>query len=163
MAKRLLLIVLLLLSTFLFAETRVANTGGTITFASNALHAHSTMISYQGILGGNLGSVSFSTGALMTGSVEAGGTFSEGGSFVITGNGKNGVPKGVIFGGKFTGPVIWTVLTSGDGKHGYSLTGTAQSTKGGSAGTTLQLTMSVGFGYFHIKAALSGGNTNLNP
>jgi hypothetical protein len=164
MAKRALLVIPLLLSTLsLIAETRVVSSGGTITFTANALHARSTMISYKGILGVNLGSVSFSTGALMSGSVEAGGTFAEGGSFVIVGNGNNGVPKGVIFSGRFTGPVVWTLLTSGDGKHSYSLTGTVQSTKGTRAGTSIQLTTSVGLGYFHAKARLSGGNANLNP
>ena len=33
-----------------------------------------------------------------------GGTFAAGGSFVINGNGTNGIPNGAIFTGTFSGP-----------------------------------------------------------
>lgn len=78
--------------------------------------------------GHSLGSVNFSTGALASGSLAAGGTFSAtGSSFVVTGNGKFGVPKGVIFSGAFVGPISW-VLTSGSGNKTltYTLSGTIQ-------------------------------------
>ncbi len=77
----------------------------------------------------DLGSVSFSTGALLTGSITAGGTFSAtGSSFVVIGSGKYGEPKGVIFSGVFVGPIEWTKESTGP--HGntiyYQLSGTIQ-------------------------------------
>jgi PEP-CTERM motif len=78
--------------------------------------------------GHSLGSVTFSTGALLTGSLAAGGTFSATGStFVIKGSGKYGEPKGVIFTGTFVGPITWT-LTSAPGSKSltYSLSGEIQ-------------------------------------
>jgi len=62
--------------------------------------------------GRSLGSVTYNTGALATGSLLAGGTFSAtGSSFVVTGVGKYGEPRGTIFSGAFVGPIDWT-LTS---------------------------------------------------
>jgi hypothetical protein len=74
----------------------------------------------------DLGSVSFSTGALSSGSIAAGGTFSAtGSSFIVDGVGKYGEPKGVIFSGVFVGPIDWTKETTGP--HGntvyYQLSG----------------------------------------
>src|SRR5882762_9420485 len=60
--------------------------------------------------GHSLGSVYFKTGALETGSVLGGGTFTQVSSlFTITGNGHPGVPKGVIFYGQFSAPIVWTL------------------------------------------------------
>jgi len=78
--------------------------------------------------GHSLGSVSYSTGALSSGSIAGGGTFSStGSSFVVTGVGKYGQPKGVIFSGSFTGPIDW-VKTSPAGKANvtFTLSGTIQ-------------------------------------
>jgi hypothetical protein len=75
--------------------------------------------------GHSLGSVSFSTGALISGSLAAGGTFSAtGSSFVVVGSGKFGEPKGTIFSGSFVGPISWT-LTSAPGSKNltYTLSG----------------------------------------
>ncbi|MGD0790192.1 MAG: PEP-CTERM sorting domain-containing protein [Terriglobales bacterium] len=66
-----------------------------------------------------LGSVSFSTGALTSGSLWTGGTFSSAGStFDVLGVGKwtqklPGAPKGpvALFTGSFTGPITWTVVS----------------------------------------------------
>ncbi len=72
-----------------------------------------------------LGSVSFSVGALTSGSIRWGGTFSSSGSwFTVMGIGKYGEPKGTIFNGSFVGPVDWT-LTSAPGKLNltYTLSG----------------------------------------
>jgi hypothetical protein len=91
----------------------------------------SQLKSFNGITappGHNLGSVSFSTGALISGSIAAGGTFSSTGStFIVKGIGNYGQPKGVIFSGSFIGPITWT-LTSGPGVKNltYSLSGTIQ-------------------------------------
>jgi hypothetical protein len=79
----------------------------------------------------DLGTVSFATGALASGSIAAGGTFSAtGSSFVVDGVGKYGEPKGTIFSGVFVGPIDWTKETTGP--HGnsiyYELSGTIQGT-----------------------------------
>jgi hypothetical protein len=75
----------------------------------------------------DLGTVSFATGALTSGSLAAGGTFSAtGSSFVVKGVGKYGEPKGTIFSGVFTGAIDWTKESTGP--HGntiyYQLSGT---------------------------------------
>jgi hypothetical protein len=78
--------------------------------------------------GHSLGSVSFSTGALTSGSILGGGTFSAAGStFVVTGKGNYGQPKGLIFSGAFLDPITWT-LTSPPGQKNltYELDGTIQ-------------------------------------
>jgi hypothetical protein len=78
----------------------------------------------------SLGSVSFSTGVLLTGSILGGGTFSDVGStFIVKGNGQNGIPKGTLFSGSFTGPIDWT-LASHPGKWTYNfvLSGTVYGT-----------------------------------
>jgi len=78
--------------------------------------------------GKSLGSVSFATGALATGTIRYGGTFSDAGSsFVVKGVGKYGEPKGTIFNGSFVGPINWT-LTSPPGSNNltYTLSGSIQ-------------------------------------
>jgi PEP-CTERM motif len=70
-----------------------------------------------------LGKIVFSTGKLTSGSITKGGTFAAGGSFSIMGGGKNGVPGGTMFTGKFSGPTTWKVTVSG-GIYHYTLTGT---------------------------------------
>src|SRR5271167_249149 len=65
----------------------------------------SQLKSFNGIVappGKAMGSVSFSTGALASGSIATGGTFSAtGSSFVVIGKGNYGEPKGTIFSGAF--------------------------------------------------------------
>jgi len=83
------------------------------------------LMKYNGIVappGGSLGSVSFSTGALVSGSILTGGTFSNtGSSFVVKGAGGSGQPKGIIFSGAFVGPITWK-LVSQVGKFTYNFT-----------------------------------------
>jgi PEP-CTERM motif len=75
--------------------------------------------------GKSLGTVSFSTGALTSGSLLAGGTFSAtGSSFLVVGVGKYGEPKGTIFSGAFVGPIDWTLTSPpGDKSRTYTLSG----------------------------------------
>jgi hypothetical protein len=104
------------------------------------------LMSYNGIVappGGSLGSVSFSTGALVSGNLWNGGTFSSvGSSFLVTGVGGNGQPKGIIFSGTFVGPITWTFVSQ-TGKYTYNfmLSGTINGTLNGGrnvTGTTTQ-------------------------
>ena len=81
--------------------------------------------------GANLGKLVFSTGSKTDGNITKGVShFAAGGSFTIIGSGKNGVPGGTLFAGKFSGPTTWTVTTSGGMSH-YTLTGTVSGTWAG--------------------------------
>jgi hypothetical protein len=99
--------------------------------ASGVTSTQSQLLSFNGIVapkGHSLGTVSFSTGALMSGTIAGGGVFSAtGSSFVVIGKGNYGQPKGPIFTGAFVGPITWT-LTSPAGQKNltYSLTGAIQ-------------------------------------
>jgi hypothetical protein len=80
--------------------------------------------------GSALGSLSFSTGTLATGSISGGGTFNGGGSFSIVGQGKwlaglPGSPKGksTLFSGSFVGPIDWTLDSKVGPKETFTLTG----------------------------------------
>jgi hypothetical protein len=110
----------------------LTNEFGSISISTSGITStQSQLKTFNGITapGGHaLGSVSFSTGALLTGSLAAGGTFSATGStFVVKGSGMYGEPKGVIFSGTFVGPITWT-LTSAPGVKNltYSLSGEIQ-------------------------------------
>jgi len=76
---------------------------------------------------GKLGTVAFTSGTLTSGSLAAGGTFGAGGSLTIMGNGKNGVPSGILFQGTFTS-ATWAVTPLSGGNNAFSFTGTLQGT-----------------------------------
>ncbi|MFZ3264831.1 MAG: hypothetical protein WA172_12590 [Terriglobales bacterium] len=74
--------------------------------------------------GHSLGSVNFSAGPLIKGSLEEGGKFSStGSSFEVVGRGKYGEPKGVIFSGNFVGPIKWTLINKIGAVLIFKLTG----------------------------------------
>jgi len=83
------------------------------------------------VTGFSMGSVSFSTGALATGTLNGGGTFAGGGSFVVKGvgawaNALTGMKCGsgcTLFSGTFVGPIIWTLTSGGGHPLTYSLSG----------------------------------------
>jgi mucin-19 len=97
-------------------------TVGTSTIRSNGSQATNFSFgsfSASSTKGTDLGSVSFTTGALSSGSVSGGGIFAGRGSFSITGQGKwlAGLPgslkgKTTLFSGSFVGPVDWTLTGS---------------------------------------------------
>jgi hypothetical protein len=174
MKKILLLAVLALalpMAAFAGSGIDYTNSGGTLAGSSSGLTlSGSVLIAVNGLNGGglitgnDLGSVSFSTGALTSGSLQMGGTFAGGGWFTITGNGTNGVPNGTLFSGTFSGPVTWTLVTLANGTHNYTLTGSLSGTSvsGGSAvGVTVQLTINTGKGYFNGSTTISSGDTNV--
>lgn len=174
MKKMFLLAVLALaLPTALFAGSGVdyTNSGGTLSGSNSGLTlSGSVLVAVKGlngnglITGSDLGSVSFQTGALSSGSLAMGGTFAAGGWFTITGNGSNGVPNGTLFTGTFDQPVTWTMVTLGNGTHNYTLTGTLTGTtnSGSSAmGVTVQLTINTGKGFFNGSTTISSGDTNV--
>ena len=155
-----------------FADSGIdySNSGGTLTGSTSGLSlTGSVLFGVRGLNGGglitgtDLGSVSFSTGALSSGSLQNGGTFAAGGSFTITGNGSNGIPNGVLFTGTFAKPVEWVLVTLANGTHNYTLTGVLQGTAQGipANGVTVQLTINTGKGYFNGSTTISSGDTNV--
>src|SRR6266568_5123682 len=154
-----------------FANNSVdfTNSGGTLSGSSAGLTlSGSELIAVNGLNGlglvtGDLGSVAFSTSGLISGSLQMGGMFDSGGSFVITGNGTGGIPNGTIFTGSFTGPVTWTLVTLANGTHNYTLTGAVSGTLGtfSTNGVTVQLTINTGKGFFNGSTQISSGDTNI--
>ena len=136
-----------------------------LTLTGSELIAITGVPSGTSITGSDLGDVSFTTGALASGSLTMGGTFAGGGTFMITGNGMNGAPNGVIFTGTFAGPVTWALMTNSvDGTHTYTLAGTLSGTTASglkTTGSTVQLTVNTGLGYFNESVLLSSGDTNI--
>ena len=174
MAKKLILLVVLALAlpmaAFASSQVDFTNSGGMLTGSNSGLSlSGSTLVAVNGFNGGglitgsNLGSLTFSTGALASGSLQTGGTFAAGGSFTITGNGNNGVPNGVIFSGTFSQPATWTLVTLPDGTHNYTLTGALSGSLQGftSNGVTVQLTINTGKGFFNGSTEISSGDTNV--
>jgi PEP-CTERM motif len=132
-AAFLLIVLALALPLTAFADGIVlTNQNGSIAISNAGISSIGSQLrSFNGIVappGHSLGSVSFSTGALISGSIATGGTFSStGSSFVVIGRGNYGQPKGTIFSGSFVGPIIWT-LTSPPGAKNltFTLSGTIQ-------------------------------------
>lgn len=97
------------------------NNGGQITSNGNSLSLSGSTLSSVSINGlitsGSLGSVSFTTGTLMSGSLDDGGTFAAGGTFQIAANGSSGMTSGIVFQGTFTSPVTWKAVWHPTGDH----------------------------------------------
>jgi len=177
--KRMIWLVLLTMALPMaaFAKTSVdfTNDGGSLTGSTAGLSlTGSTLIAINGYNGlglqtGILGTLTFSTGALTSGSIQMGATFAAGGTFTITGNGSvTGIPNGVIFSGDFSGTVTWTMVTLANGTHNYTLSGPLSGTEwinGRSInvnGATIQLTVNTGKGYFNGLTNISSGDTNIS-
>jgi hypothetical protein len=140
----------------------LVNAGGVVLGNAGGLAlTGSTLIEYGTAVGTDLGSLTFTTGAFTSGDIQNGGTLAPGGNFVITGNGTNGVPNGVIFNGTFSGPVTWSLITLKDGTHHYTLSGALVATSG-EVGATAQLTVNTGTSLFTGSAQLASGDTLLN-
>lgn len=167
--KRILWVVLLVtlalpLAAFADGGVDFTNSGGTLSGDSSGLTlTGSTLIAINGINGlqtGDLGTLSFSTGALTSGNLQTGATFAAGGSFTIWSN-----TLGTLFSGSFDSPVSWTLVTLANGTHSYTLTGTMSGNwMGGSTtvyGATVQLTINTGSGYFNGSTTISSGDTNI--
>src|SRR4051794_10387949 len=144
-----------------------SNSGGTLSGTNSGLSlTGSTLIAITGMGGGgivtgDLGTVSFTTGGLSSGSLAMGGTLAAGGMFEIDGNGTNGVANGVLFSGSFSGPATWSLTTLADGTHNYTLTGIVTGTMGGTTvnAVTVQLTINTGKGFFDGSTLIAGGDT----
>jgi PEP-CTERM motif len=111
------------------AISGMAGTDGAGTIGVSAITSKGSQLTqFNNIVappGHAMGTVSFSTGALASGSVATGGTFSAtGSSFIVIGKGNYGEPKGTIFSGSFTGPIQWTLVSQTGQKSSYTLSGT---------------------------------------
>jgi hypothetical protein len=166
--KRILLLMLLTLAVPIatFANSvDFTNSGGKLSGSNSGLSlSGSVLIAAGALTGKNLGSLTFTTGALTSGSLGMGGIFAGGGSFVITGNGADGIHNGVIFSGTFSGPVTWTEITLANGTHNYVLTGSMTGTwyTGQSVdGATIQLTVNTGKNLYSGSTRISSGDTSI--
>jgi hypothetical protein len=128
----------------------------------------SQLLTFGGITappGKSLGSVKFTTGALLTGSIAAGGTFSATGStFIVKGVGNYGQPKGIIFSGTFVGPITWTLVSQVGQKVTYTLSGTITGTLYNGrtiTGTTTQTVYSIPAQLAKGIGHITLGNTTL--
>jgi hypothetical protein len=85
-----------------------------------------------------------------------------GGSFVIVGNGTDGL-SGTLFSGKFVAPVTWALVTLANGTHNYTLTGVVSGTTGGLHvdAVTVQLTINTGKDLFDGSTMIAGGDTTV--
>jgi hypothetical protein len=145
----------------------LSNNGGTLSGSNSGLSlTGSTLVGFNAgsLITGNLGSLTLLTGALTSGDLQNGGTFAAGGTFVVTGNGTSGVPNGTIFSGTFSTPATWNLVTLANGTHNYTLVGTLSGTWYTGAtveGTTIQLTLNTGKGFFNGTTTISSGDTNI--
>lgn len=153
------------------------NTGGKMTSNGSTITlSGSTLTNFTALNGttytGSLGSVSFTTGSMISGSLGMSAVLNGGGSFSIMGNGSNGIPNGVLFSGSFSGPVNWvgTFNPAGRGGKGnwtYVLTGTLQGNLSNGTtgfGGTVQFTFDVPGGKQFAKGIavnLNDGVTNV--
>ena len=157
------------------SQVEFGNTDGTLTGSNAGMTlSGSTLTSVEnynglGIITGELGTLGFTTGKLISGNLLTGAVFAGGGSFRIATNGTNGLPDGVIFNGSFSGNVYWQLFKVGN-LNEYTLTGPVSGilVEGNQniavAGLTVQLTVSVGKGPTDlVSITLAGGNTDLTP
>jgi len=167
-AALILIVLVLALPHAAFADgINLTNRFGSIAISNAGITStQSELMSFNGIVaakGHSLGSVTFSTGALISGSISAGGTFSSVGStLVVTGNGSQGVPKGAIFNGAFTGPITWMLVS----KHGANLTYTLSGaisgtlytgrTVSGTLTETISSSQQLSKGIGHIRGGTTG-------
>jgi hypothetical protein len=111
----------------------LVNTRGTVSISNAGITSKGSQLTqFNGIVapaGHSLGSVAYSTGALLSGNIMTGATFSSvGSSFVVIGKGNFGQPKGVIFNGAFTGNISWTLVSHNGQTFTFQLSGQIQGT-----------------------------------
>ena len=147
------------------------NQFGVVTITNAGIvSSRSELKSFDGVTaprGRALGSVYFSTGALTSGGIWTGGTFSsKGSSFLVTCAGNYGQPKGVVFSGAFVGPISWTLVSHGQYYYVFTLSGTIKGelyTGRMVTGTTTQSIYAYQNQWFRDqKGGVSLGNTKLS-
>jgi hypothetical protein len=145
----------------------LSNQYGTISVSNAGIVSKgSQLMSFNSILppaGHNLGTVKFTTGALLSGSLTGSATFSAvGSSFIVSSMGKYGQPHGALFVGSFVGPITLTLVSQMPHSAVWTLTGQIQGMSMGHmvTGTTTQTiystTSQIAGGIGHIRV----GNTS---
>jgi hypothetical protein len=171
--KRIALMALLALAlpfSAIASSVDLGNSGGTLTGTSTTLSLNGseftqvTGFNGMGLTQGMLGSVSFTTGALVSGNMTDGAVFGQGGTFEILSNGIDGLPGGVLFKGTFDGNTTWTPSgTIGvSASIFYTLSGSISGTwyNGEKVnGATTQITFDTGKNGFMGSVSLGSGNT----
>jgi hypothetical protein len=114
-----------------------------------------------GIVAADLDSLTFTTRALTSGTLNGVGRLAGGGTFMVVGSGMNGIPNGMLFSGTFSGPRTWVTTNLTAGRYNYTLTGVVSGTAGGRTtdGVTCQLTIDTEKGYFNGSSTIAGGDT----
>ncbi|MGO9404609.1 MAG: PEP-CTERM sorting domain-containing protein [Terriglobales bacterium] len=140
----------LLLPRAAWADPLILNKFGTVSITNGGIvSTGSQLVSFFGITaapGGDLGSVSFSTGALTSGSIWSGGTFGGGksSSFVVLGVGRwakrltgENANRVTLFVASFVGPIQWKLVSHTGYDYVFTLSGmvsgdlfTGRSTRG---------------------------------
>jgi len=148
----------------------LTNQFGSITISDSGISTvGSELTAFNGIVapkGHSLGTVSYSTGALISGSIAAGGVFSNSGSaFTVIGRGNYGEPKGLIFSGSFSSNINWTLVSQTKQHVEYTLTGdligqlyTGRTVTGSTTQTIVSTVGQLKNGIGHISL----GSTHLN-
>jgi len=155
-----------------WADIILTNQFGTVSVSAAGVSSFGSQLhSFNGIVaapGHSLGSVSFTTGAMIGGTLAGGGTFSSVGStFNVVGKGNWAQGHGTaIFTGSFTGDVSWTLTAVSGQLKTYTLAGAivGQLWDGRTVTGTTQQTIYVlnnkqfsqGIGHIHT------GTTNVN-
>jgi PEP-CTERM motif-containing protein len=176
--KRVLFVALLALAlpmaVFASSSTDFTASDGTLSGLSGGLTlSGSTLAVVDGLYGGgrvaspDLGSVSLSTGALLSSIYTKGvltlATFASGGSLVITGNGTDGIPSGTIFTGAFTNLDPTTLTKIG---NSYVLSGTFAGTLSNGtvvSGTLIVLTSPAGGKGYLGQIGVGSVDINMSP
>ena len=117
-----------LLANAAWATDVMNNKYGTIAIsASGIVTKGSELVYFEGIVPPgkeSMGTVTFTTGDLISGTLEGGGIFSHvDSSFIVVGNGVAGAPKGLIFAGVFDGQIHWTLVSQSGQKLVFKLRG----------------------------------------
>jgi hypothetical protein len=149
----------------------IVNKHGNITFSNSGIVSSGSQISeFNGKVataGHSLGTFSFATGALTSGSIWTGGTFSDVGSSILAiGNGHQGVPHGVILSGSFVGPITWTVVSHVNQHYEFQLTGNIQGQLWTGRTVNGTTTQNIGGTQGQLQAGgghLHGGSTVITP
>lgn len=128
-AAPMILVILALSATALARSIDFSNRGGTLTGSSAGMSlASSELVAVRGmgpgLAKGDLGTVSFRTGSLRGLGPHGEEIFNGGGSFVISGDGQQGIHSGTLFHGSFVGPVTVTSISFAHGGVQLSLKGT---------------------------------------
>jgi hypothetical protein len=159
--KRVLLILFVCLPSVALANSITLHTReGLLTGANSGLVDRTSEVINATGFKGDLGKIFFSTGKLISGSLEHGGEFAAGGSFTLFGNGFDRTHRGDDFTGTFSGPVSWTFVTLANGTHEYTLTGHLSGTwfSGQSVtGVLVEMTLNTGKGFYNGDGTLQAG------